>query len=184
MATGAGRTARQGTQKKTAPLAMPHRYSLRSDASGSGGRKFFAEEFSAARAALKPVFRSGPFVLWAAHHHESRDRPDLRQDAQNIGVPVFVSGQIQGFDPQQVFHGAGDVVTFPHLGRAGHRALERLLCRLGMGVQANCDTGDKADAQLFAVKNGPVALDHPGPLRRLNPAQASRGRQARTFSQG
>ena len=42
-------------------------------------------------------------------------------------MPVLVGGEVGGFDAQEVFDGAGDVVAFPDLGRAGDGALERLL---------------------------------------------------------
>ena len=50
----------------------------------------------------------------------------------------LVGSEVRRFDAQQIFHGAGDVVTFHDLGRAGDPTLERLLTGLGVAVAALC----------------------------------------------
>ena len=93
-------------------------------------------------------------------------------------MPVFIGGQIRRLDSQQVFHGAGDVVTFDYLRGAGHGTLERLLRGFGVGVQAYGHIGHEARAQLSRVQHSAVAFDDPSALQFLHAAQAGRGRQA------
>ena len=56
---------------------------------------------------------------------------------------MLVGGKIQAFDPQQIFHGAGDVVTLSHLGGAGDGAYDPQLANTG-GVCAYADAGTTA----------------------------------------
>ena len=71
----------------------------------------------------------------------------MRQSAQHVGVKQLVTGNIRAFDAQQVFNGAGDVVTLLHFGGAGNGTFNRLLRGLGMGAEANTDIGDKSATQ-------------------------------------
>ncbi len=96
-------------------------------------------------------------------------------------MPVLVMGQIGGFDPQQVFDGAGDVVTLPHFARAGNGAFKRLLRGFGVAVQTDRHIGQKTRADLGRVNHGAVAFDDAGAFKLLHPAQAGRGRQACAF---
>lgn len=93
-------------------------------------------------------------------------------------MPVLVGGKIRRFDPQKVFHGAGDVVTLANLRGAGNGTLKRLLRGFGMGVQAHGDIGQKPDAQLFRVKDRTVGPDDTRAFQLLHPAQAGRGGKA------
>ena len=98
-------------------------------------------------------------------------------------MPVLVGRQIGRLDPQQIFHGAGDVVALAHLAGAGDGAFEGLLRRLGVLVQPDRDIGHQTDADLCRINHRPVAGDHTRPLQFLHPAQAGRGRQPHPLGQ-
>ena len=56
--------------------------------------------------------KSGSFVLGRTHDDVGCDGIYLRKRAQNVGVKNLVVCQIPRFHPQQVLHGACDVVAF------------------------------------------------------------------------
>ena len=84
------------------------------------------------RLAMRALHGLRSVIFGRAHDNVRRDGIDLRQHAQNFGVEMLVRRKIRSLDPQQIFHRTGDVVTFPHFRTARNRALERLLCGLGV----------------------------------------------------
>jgi hypothetical protein len=121
---------------------------------------------------------SPAFILGTVHHDEGGQRPDLRENAQNIGVEMLVGDKIRSLDPQEVFDRPGDVVTLAHLRCVGDGVLERVLCGFGMGILPYGDVGDKSDTHLRRVDHRAVALDPLRPFKVLHPAYCTRRRQA------
>ena len=105
------------------------------------------------------------------------------EGSQNIGVKLFVAGQVSAFDAQQIFNGAGDIVAFHHFGRRRHGALERLLRFFAVVPKPNTDIGHKPRAHRLPVQHRAVAGDHPRFFQLLNPTQTGRRRQTHALCQ-
>jgi threonine/homoserine/homoserine lactone efflux protein len=121
---------------------------------------------------------SAALILRAVHHDERGYCGHLRDHAQHFGVKVLIRGKVGSLHTQKVFHGARDVMYFPHFRRAGHCTLECLLRGFGMQVQPHGQIGHETAPRLQPVDHRAIALDDPTPFKLLHPPQAGGWRQA------
>lgn len=93
----------------------------------------------------------------------------------------LIGAQIRHLDPQEIFHRAGDVVTFTHLGGGLHRALKGFLYALCMLRQADSQICCKANAQRLGGEHSTITRDNTRTLKRLHPARTGRGAKGHAF---
>lgn len=91
-------------------------------------------------------------------------------------MKTFITAEIFGLDPQQVFVGACDIVALDHFPGVADMLFKAQLGLFTVTVEAYGDVSNKTYVQLALVQYGPVALDKFFSLQFLYPPQGGRGR--------
>lgn len=98
----------------------------------------------------------------------------MRHGAKPVRVKGLIRHQIRGFDAQQIFERAGNVVAFSDLIKLEHRAFKPFLGGFGMFGQPDSNVDDIGLPGLNRVQPCTISGNDAAPFKVLNAAQARR----------
>lgn len=101
----------------------------------------------------------------------------MRPLQQMVAQEALVVGNVLGHHLEQVIRAAGHGVALQHLRVADHRLLELVQVVAAMGRQLDIDEYRDAQAELFRVEQGDLALDQSFLLHAMDASPAGRLRQ-------